>query len=48
MKPFRYIDTVKTKKGKTRTWLGHLRALARIEGIPLKELMKRRGLSKSG
>ena len=43
MKPFKYIDVVRTKKGKLRTWKGYIRALQKMEGFDNK---KRRELEK--
>ena len=40
LQPFKYIDPWKTAKGKSRTWLGHMRALAKIKGWPLERIKR--------
>lgn len=31
IKPFNYIDIIYTKRGKLRTWRGHLRAIRQVD-----------------
>lgn len=41
LRPWRYIDVWRDRKGRPRTWLGHLRALAKAEGVTLSEIRRR-------
>jgi len=38
-KCWRYIDVIRDRRGRLRSWEGHLRALARAEGISLRMLL---------